>query len=176
LILHFQPRVDVASGAIAGAEALVRWQHPERGLISPLAFIQWRRVRLDDGARHRRPAPGLRADEGLGCVRLRTALISVNVSVQQLRDPTFVAIVRAVLDESGLQPTRLMIEVTESTLMSDMVAGTKVLDELGRLGSPSRLTTSAPATRRSAISTACRCTSSRSIAPFSPKSIAIAAA
>lgn len=118
LVLDYQPIVDLSSGALNGVEALVRWQHPTRGLLPPSAFI------------------GLAEETGdivaIGSWVLRTALIqmqdwqhrygpsqlwlSVNVSIRQLEEDGFASLVREALHESGLEPRRLILEVTESVL------------------------------------------------------------
>jgi diguanylate cyclase (GGDEF)-like protein len=120
LFLLYQPIYDIASGRMSGAEALVRWRHPERGLVPPCDFIPVAE------------RSGLIVP--LGAWVLRTACrqlaawrrelgddaisgINVNVAARQLRDPHFVDEVAAVLADSGLQPRDLIIEVTESSVL-----------------------------------------------------------
>jgi diguanylate cyclase (GGDEF)-like protein len=120
LFLLYQPVYDLASGRISGAEALVRWQHPQRGLVPPCDFIP---VAERSGLIVPLGAWVLRA----ACRQLaawRTELgddaisgINVNVAARQLRDPHFVDQVAAVLADTGLQPRDLIIEVTESSVL-----------------------------------------------------------
>jgi diguanylate cyclase (GGDEF)-like protein/PAS domain S-box-containing protein len=135
LVLHYQPIVELASGRIVGAEALARWQHPERGLLGPEEFI------------------GLAEESGLirelGAWVLRTACrqsarsaatgerrltIAVNLSTQQLADPGLADLVTSVLADTGLPPDRLMLEVTETALLADTTAALEELLALRRLG------------------------------------------
>ena len=135
LSVHYQPIVDLATTGVRGFEALVRWTHPERGLMSPAAFIplaeetglivplgQWV---LDQACqqlqawRHDDPA---RAD----------LTISVNLSTRQLRQPDLVESVANILARTGLPAANLQLEITESVLMRDADAGT--LRRLAALG------------------------------------------
>jgi diguanylate cyclase (GGDEF)-like protein/PAS domain S-box-containing protein len=122
LVLHYQPTVDLETGAVQGAEALVRWNHPTRGYLPPLDFIplaeetgaivsigRW----VLDTACHQ--AALWEKDPSMATVQS----ISVNMSGRQLLDHNIVRDVRAALDASGLTPTRLTIEITESVLMCD---------------------------------------------------------
>ncbi|BCY11928.1 bifunctional diguanylate cyclase/phosphodiesterase [Actinoplanes sp. L3-i22] len=131
LVLHYQPKVAVAPGhQVAGVEALVRWQHPERGLIYPDMFLYtaesadlMRHITaavLDLACRQSRAW----RDEGLA------VSIAVNLSVSDLRDPTFPAQVEELLARYGLPPHALELEVTESVLMTD---ADHALAQLGRL-------------------------------------------
>jgi diguanylate cyclase (GGDEF)-like protein/PAS domain S-box-containing protein len=114
LVLHYQPVVDLGTGAIVGHEALVRWQHPERGLLLPGSFLDT----ATEG--------GLSVALGKETVRqavghlVRTApagrWVSVNVSADQLGDGELVAHVRTAMQGAGLQPGRLLVELTETSL------------------------------------------------------------
>jgi diguanylate cyclase (GGDEF)-like protein/PAS domain S-box-containing protein len=135
-LLHYQPQVDLRSGHITGMEALVRWRHPERGMVPPATFIplaeeiglivpigEWvlRAACLQARAWQK---------ENPGAIR-----VAVNLSPQQFREPGLGETVRRILNETGLDPRLLDIELTESVLAGnpDSVAG--VLGELERLGS-----------------------------------------
>ena len=120
-LLHYQPQVDQAGG-LTGAEALLRWQHPQRGLVAPGAFIplaeetglilplgQWV---LETACLQL--AAWARAPETAGLT------LSVNVSARQFRHPGFVGQVRAVLARPGVDPHRLKLELTESLLLDDV--------------------------------------------------------
>jgi diguanylate cyclase (GGDEF)-like protein/PAS domain S-box-containing protein len=120
-VLHYQPQVD-GGGRVTGAEALVRWQHPRRGLVSPAEFIPM--------------AEETGLIEPLGqwvlesaCAQLlawsarpETAhlTLSMNVSAREFRHPEFVARALAVIDRSGVDPRKLMLEFTESPLPDDL--------------------------------------------------------
>jgi diguanylate cyclase (GGDEF)-like protein len=135
LIVHYQPQYDLRRDRIAGAEALVRWQHPELGFLMPNEFLPlaeesgwivslgaWvlREACQQAAAWHERGHPGLR--------------ISVNVASRQLREPGFQNLVRAVLGECGLRPESLELEITESSLVEDVEATELTFSVLKRLG------------------------------------------
>ncbi|MGZ4493507.1 MAG: putative bifunctional diguanylate cyclase/phosphodiesterase [Nocardioides sp.] len=134
LVLHYQPTIDLDNGRVAGFEALVRWQHPERGLLYPVAFV---------------PAAeqsGLVVPMGSWVLReacvaaasmqsaTSTPTMSVNVSAQQLVRPGFLEEVEYSLERAGLPPERLVLEVTESVLLDDLASATVTLGSLRRLG------------------------------------------
>ncbi|HEX4905400.1 MAG TPA: EAL domain-containing protein, partial [Acidimicrobiales bacterium] len=137
LVLHYQPIVQLTTGAIVGFESLVRWLHPTRGMLPPGEFIplaeesgqiaqidrwvllqactqarQWQRQHLIDDDFE----------------------VSVNLSTRQLEDDRVVDIVRLALDVSGLEPRCLVLEVTESFVLHDEVAGARRLRALRELG------------------------------------------
>ena len=120
LDLYYQPKVCPASGEVKGAEALLRWRHPERGFIPPYEFIP---VAEDSGMIIpigewvlRRACEQNRRWHAAGMANLT---ISVNVSVQQFRDNQFPATVQRVLSETGMNPEQLILEITEGVLMGD---------------------------------------------------------
>lgn len=131
LRLYLQPRVSAASGRLTSFEALVRWQHPERGLLAPAVFIP---VAEETGDIHAIGAWVARA----ACVRLaawraegRQLLpISINVSGLQLRTTAFRRLLTDCLAEHGLAPALVPIELTESTMVNDHP---RVVEELARL-------------------------------------------
>jgi diguanylate cyclase (GGDEF)-like protein len=111
LVLHYQPQVDLRTRQIVGFEALARWNHPERGAISPGVFIQLAEetglvVSLGEWALRQACADALHWSGDI--------TIAVNVAPQQLRIEGFVDMVRDVLAKSGLRPARLELEITES--------------------------------------------------------------
>jgi diguanylate cyclase (GGDEF)-like protein/PAS domain S-box-containing protein len=122
LRLHYQPEVDLVSGGIVALEALVRWQHPERGLLGPLEFVPLAEqsgliLRVGQWVLHEAcaqlaswRAAGI-ADEAMH--------VAVNVSPRQLADPGLSAAVAAALDTSGLDPRALCIEITENALAAE---------------------------------------------------------
>ncbi|MBN8487898.1 MAG: EAL domain-containing protein [Burkholderiales bacterium] len=135
LRLHYQPVVDARSGLVVGGEALVRWQHPERGLLMPDAFIG---VAESSGLVRPLGAWVLRAAAaqlarwhamGLGALQ-----ISINVSALQLREPEFVEAVRTEIDRYGLRPGSLTLELTESTLLDDSEGAMRAVASLRQGG------------------------------------------
>lgn len=120
LDLYYQPKICAATGEVKGAEALLRWQHPQRGFIPPYEFIP---VAEDSGMiipigewvlRHACEQNVQWQKKGL------TGLsISVNVSAQQFRDNRFPLIVQSVLSDTAMDPERLILEITERVLMGD---------------------------------------------------------
>ncbi len=130
LEVHFQPLVALASQRIVGAEALVRWRHPEHGMVPPAEFVP-----LAEAA-------GLIGE--LGAWVLRTACaraarwdglcLAVNLSPEQVRQPDLVELVTAVLAETGLPPARLELEITEGILLHDTAATLATLGRLRALG------------------------------------------
>jgi diguanylate cyclase (GGDEF)-like protein/PAS domain S-box-containing protein len=137
LRLYYQPIVHLDTGAIAGFEALVRWQHPERGLLPPSEFIASAEASglIVPLGRHVLSEACLQAatwaDTHPSGERLR---ISVNVSAKQLSQPGWSDEVAQVLAESGLAPRQLVLEITESVLMDDTDVTAVRLEELRRLG------------------------------------------
>ena len=133
IVLHYQPKIDLQSGRITGVEALVRWQHPARGLLGPVEFIP--------------------SAEGTGIIRpltqvvLRKALqqvaiwgpssdltMAVNVSTRCLLDTSFVGMVTRLLTDTGVSAERLELEITESAIMTDPEHAIEVLTELAGMG------------------------------------------
>jgi len=135
LELWYQPKVNVASQRIVGLEALVRWRHPERGLVMPQEFIplaeetglitQLGTWVIRTACRQNR----IWRDDGLEDVR-----IAVNVSAAQFRQPTLVRIITEALEESRLEPDALELEVTESVVMSNPHEAVKTLQQLREMG------------------------------------------
>jgi diguanylate cyclase (GGDEF)-like protein len=134
LVLHYQPQVDVRSGAMAAVEALVRWRHPQRGLVAPDVFIplaeQTRLIRPLSrwvlGAALRQCAEWHRA--GLSIP------VAVNLSAHDLHDPTLPDVVTELLRSSDVSPENLRVEITESSLMADPARAREVLARLRALG------------------------------------------
>ncbi len=135
LVLHFQPQVNVATGAVAGVEALVRWQHPLRGLLSPSVFIgiaedsgliievgNWvlREACLQQRQWSRRMDPPLR--------------MAVNISAVQFRRENFTEMVGEILHETGVDPACIELELTENIAMRHADDVLNKLRELKKLG------------------------------------------
>ncbi len=141
LELHYQPFVDLHTERLVGMEALVRWQHPTRGLLLPQEFIPlaedgglilplglWV---LNEACRQTALWHALRTEAAVDNSLLN---VSVNVSAVQLADPAFPTQVGEAIAVSGIDPDRLWLEITESTLMSDADEAVIVLRALRELG------------------------------------------
>ncbi len=136
LVVHFQPIFDLGSGAIAAMETLVRWEHPERGLLGPLSFIPFAEEGglIDEIGQH---VLRVGIDEAVRWARqvgVEAPAVTVNISPRQLVDPAMAERVEMVLHRSGLQPAQLILEITEGALMKDPVAVNESLQRLSRLG------------------------------------------
>ncbi len=133
-VLHFQPTVDLRTESITGFEALVRWQHPSRGLLAPQAFIS---IAEQSGLIVELGSWVLR-EACFAAVGLQTPLfaptMSVNVAAQQIVRSDFVDWVVSALDDSGLDPRYLVLEITESVLLDDMAGAVERLAALRALG------------------------------------------
>jgi diguanylate cyclase (GGDEF)-like protein len=137
LRVHYQPIVEAASGRVAAHEALVRWQHPERGLVHPAEFIQLAEETgqilkigewiLGEACRWT-TFIGARSHDG-GDLQ-----IAVNLSARQFNDPQLPKIVARVLRETGLPPRLLELEITESTAMRETDAALRTLQRLKQIG------------------------------------------
>ncbi|MEW1959867.1 EAL domain-containing protein [Kineococcus sp. NPDC059986] len=134
VVLHYQPQVDLTTGRVVGVEALVRWQHPTRGLLPPLVFLplveELGLMQLLTGHVLRRAATEAAGWSHDG-VPLR---ISVNVSASCLAHPDLLPLVDEVLAHGGLAPGRLVLEVTETTLMADPALALAVTHALTQRG------------------------------------------
>ncbi len=134
LVLHYQPQVDTRNGSVVGAEALLRWQHPEHGLVPPFKFIPLAEEM------------GLIGELGEWTLReacrqmlefaelgLRLPKVSVNVSPLQF-NTGFIRTVEEILEETGLAPSALELELTEGVLMDDTSATVRALHKLKDMG------------------------------------------
>ncbi|SOD74096.1 diguanylate cyclase (GGDEF)-like protein [Jatrophihabitans sp. GAS493] len=133
--VYFQPILDLSVNEVIGDEALIRWNHPTRGLVAPLEFIP---LAESSGAIHAIGGWVLRE----ACVRTvahsvrtgRPRSVSVNASGHELTNPDYAANVATVLAQTGLEPSSLIIEVTESTFDADHLRVLAVLRNLRELG------------------------------------------
>ncbi|OEU52499.1 MAG: hypothetical protein BA871_12990, partial [Desulfuromonadales bacterium C00003096] len=129
LLLHYQPQIDLASGRLVGVEALVRWQHSERGMISPGDFIPLAEetgliVSIGEWVLRAACIQGrLWQQAGLPPVR-----VAVNISTWQMRQPDFVEMVETILEESGFDPQLLELEITESAVMDNVQEAVRILN------------------------------------------------
>ncbi len=135
LLLHYQPKFNLATGGIIGAEALIRWRHPQRGLIPPGQFIT---IAEDCGLIVPIGRWVLREACRQACAwqiaGLPPLCVAINISAVELRAPDFVAGVRAILKETGLEPRYLELELTETVLIEDSQSVADVLRELKDIG------------------------------------------
>jgi diguanylate cyclase (GGDEF)-like protein/PAS domain S-box-containing protein len=135
LLVHYQPKFNLETGEVTGAEALVRWELPDRGIIMPADFIpiaeessliieigEWVLDRVCEDLRswQRSVSPASR--------------VSVNLSLKQLKQPNFISRISSILRSYELSPTSLELEITETTLMENPERTIKLLDELYGLG------------------------------------------
>jgi EAL domain-containing protein (putative c-di-GMP-specific phosphodiesterase class I) len=134
-VLHYQPKVDLETGAITGAEALIRWTHPTRGVLSPDQFVP---IAEDSGLIRQIGTWVLREacrqarswlDQGLPPITM-----AVNVSASELSDETYVQRLFATLSETGMEPDFLELELTESVLMKHAHSAAIILQALRRTG------------------------------------------
>jgi diguanylate cyclase (GGDEF)-like protein/PAS domain S-box-containing protein len=136
LRLHFQPDIDLPTDATVGVEALVRWQHPKLGLVGPDEFIAIAEetgavIALGEWVLEEACRQVMRWSKADGAPPLD---IAVNISACQLSDPSLVDSVSRSLEQSGLDPERLCLEITESVLMDDVQSSVKALLDLKTLG------------------------------------------
>ena len=137
LVVHYQPLLELSTGRVTGVEALVRWQHPVRGLLTPSVFMElaestglvvgigeWvLEAALAQVQRWRSTLPGA---EGL--------TVAVNLSARQVAEPGLCDLVRRVLVGTGIEPSAVHLEMTESVVMNDGAVYVEVLTELRALG------------------------------------------
>jgi EAL domain-containing protein (putative c-di-GMP-specific phosphodiesterase class I) len=135
LLVHYQPKFDLQTGEMTGAEALVRWELPEQGIILPSNFIplaeetnliieigEWVLDRVCEDFRHWQrsvSSPGR---------------VSVNLSLKQLKQPNFIQRITSIMRSYEVSPTSLELEITETTLMENPDRTIKILDDLYALG------------------------------------------
>ena len=134
LELHYQPKVDLQSGTVRGVEALVRWRHPQRGLLSPMEFIP-----LAERTTLMRPLTLYVLDTALAqCQQWRDEgldlSVAVNLSVPNLLDTRLPGDVRALLDRWNVAPRQLNLEVTENVILADPARVIEVLNALKQVG------------------------------------------
>jgi diguanylate cyclase (GGDEF)-like protein/PAS domain S-box-containing protein len=137
VVMHYQPIIDLTSAAVVGFEALMRWHHPTRGWIPPDVFIPLAEqsdliLELGDFALKSALAAASTWDvtdaaAGVPCV-------TVNFSARQFHDPGLVVLIERELERSGIQPERLILEVTESVALVDIAETMNIMVELNRIG------------------------------------------
>ena len=133
-VLYYQPQVDIASGSVVGAEALIRWNHPELGLVMPGKFISIAEERglivpignwtIDEAARQ----AAIWQNQGT------PIRIAVNVSAVQFRQKDFVEQLANKIQKHGIAPAQLEIELTERIIMRDAKTTIEILERLHKMG------------------------------------------
>jgi diguanylate cyclase (GGDEF)-like protein len=136
-VIHYQPVVRLHDGSVASLEALLRWDHPERGLIGPVAFIPVAeesrlivpigRWVIEQACRQAAAWQELQPDSA-------PISVAVNLSARQLADPALIAHVEGSIRANGIEPSTLWLELTESTLLDDTVYVERTLGALSGLG------------------------------------------
>lgn len=134
LVLHYQPWIDLRTNAVAGAEALVRWRHPSRGLIMPDDFIGLAEESDAIFALGNWVFTQAAHFSALCAERNIPLTISINLSARQLGDPALVETIRSAVARASIDPRTLELEVTETFGVQDPEAGRSLLEELRRLG------------------------------------------
>jgi diguanylate cyclase (GGDEF)-like protein len=135
LLLHYQPRVDVRSGQIIGAEALMRWQHSERGFVPPGTFIPIaEETDLITSLGEWALRTACRQNSAWQTAGSRPVPVSVNVSSKQFRAGSLLEAIRGALQASGLEGAHLVLEVTESLLIEDPEATLEMLRRIKEMG------------------------------------------
>jgi diguanylate cyclase (GGDEF)-like protein/PAS domain S-box-containing protein len=137
IAMHYQPIVDLTVTGVVGFEALMRWEHPERGWVPPNVFIPLAEqsdliLELGAFALHEAvAAAGTWLPDAPDATR---PYVTVNLSAHQFRDPGLVSMIEKVLETSGLSPQRLIIEITESVTLLYIAETLNVMEDLNRLG------------------------------------------
>jgi diguanylate cyclase (GGDEF)-like protein/PAS domain S-box-containing protein len=134
LVLYYQPKASLSDGAVESVEALLRWNHPTRGLVGPDEFIP-----LAQQTGLIKPLTLYVLDEALGQCRAWQLAgiklgVAINISIRNLLDAHFPELVRTLLDKWEVDPGQLELEITESTVLSDPVRTKRVLDKLSAMG------------------------------------------
>ena len=133
--LHYQPRIDLNDGQLVGLEALLRWNHPERGLLCPGEFLSaCEDMGLMKTIGYQVIQHACSALVWLGEQGMQQVDVAVNISFSQIQDSRFLEIVKDIVARSGADPARLEFELTESTILKSPAAIKAQMDELRLLG------------------------------------------
>jgi diguanylate cyclase (GGDEF)-like protein len=134
LLLHFQPKLELASGRIKGAEALVRWQHPERGMVPPGEFMPWAEQTGFIRSVTRWVLDAALRQAGAWQASGYDLSVAINISARDLMDRELPQRVAALLHAHRVAPARVCLEITESSVMDDPAHGLAILGRLDALG------------------------------------------
>ena len=139
LVLHFQPQIDLASGRVTGAEALLRWNHPEHGMVTPDRFISIAEesgliVDIGEWVLASACAVVTAWNRDRAMVSAPPIKMAVNISTRQFLRNDLVGSVRRILADSGCRPEWVELEITESLLLEDTLEVATMLTELTRMG------------------------------------------
>jgi diguanylate cyclase (GGDEF)-like protein/PAS domain S-box-containing protein len=137
IAMYYQPIVDLTTNEVVGFEALMRWQHPERGDIPPDVFIplaEQSDLIFDLGSFALREAVFQAKSWKRTGVRGSLPYVTVNLSARQFHDPELLLLIERSLAAAGLGPERLVLEITESVALADVVGTARVIEHLDRLG------------------------------------------
>lgn len=133
--LHYQPRIDLATGHLVGLEALLRWNHPERGLVAPGEFLAaCEDMGLMKTIGYQVIQHACSAQVWLKEQKLQNVDVAVNISFSQIQDDRFVDIVKDIITRTGANPARIEFELTESTILKSPAGIKARMDELRELG------------------------------------------
>jgi diguanylate cyclase (GGDEF)-like protein/PAS domain S-box-containing protein len=135
--MHYQPLVNLATSEVVGFEALMRWEHPKRGQVPPGVFIPLAEQSdfiFELGSFALREAVAEASSWERTSAKATQLFVTVNLSARQFHDPDLVSMIEGALTASGLEPKRLLLEITESVALVDVVGTTSVIEHLGRLG------------------------------------------
>jgi EAL domain-containing protein (putative c-di-GMP-specific phosphodiesterase class I) len=133
----YQPIIDLTRSNVVGFEALMRWEHPERGRVPPDVFIpiaERSDFIFELGSFALREALVQATSWQPAAGQARKPYVTVNLSARQFHDPNLLSMIEKTLTASGLEPTRLLLEITESVALADIVGTTTVIERLGHLG------------------------------------------
>ena len=133
--LHYQPKVDTLTGRVNSAEALIRWRHPQRGLVPPNEFISIAdECGLLDAIGEWVLFEACRQAKAWQCEGLPSLRVAVNIAPSQFRLANLVDQIRRALEASGLNPQLLEVELTETAVMSDAEESIQILEAISRMG------------------------------------------
>lgn len=134
LVLHYQPQLDLRTGQIVAVEGLVRWAHPRLGVVPPLDFLPF----AEEAGLMGSITTLVLTDAIAQCAAWRSQgnllTVSVNISATNLLDPRFVGLVQDLLDSHGVPPASLVLELTETSVISDFARSQQVIQELLDVG------------------------------------------